>query len=105
MAPARPHRRRLLGLAPIDRFANINTTVIGDHREPKVRLPGAGGAPEIAAAGELTSTAGHPGVTIDQERAMIGWQLRVADDPAVTAPPAKAELTTLRRLQVAFPGA
>jgi glutaconate CoA-transferase subunit B len=38
-----------LGAAQIDRFANINTTVIGDYRQPKVRLPGAGGAPEIAA--------------------------------------------------------
>src|SRR5579885_668905 len=36
-----------LGAAQIDRFANINTTVIGDYRQPKVRLPGAGGAPEI----------------------------------------------------------
>jgi glutaconate CoA-transferase, subunit B len=39
-----------LGAAQIDRFANINTTVIGgDYAHPKVRLPGAGGAPEIAA--------------------------------------------------------
>jgi glutaconate CoA-transferase subunit B len=40
-----------LGAAQIDRFANINTTVIGgDYLHPKVRLPGAGGAPEIAAS-------------------------------------------------------
>jgi glutaconate CoA-transferase subunit B len=40
-----------LGAAQIDRFANINTTVIGgDYSRPKVRLPGAGGAPEIAAS-------------------------------------------------------
>ncbi len=40
-----------LGAAQIDRFANINTTVIGgDYDHPKVRLPGAGGAPEIAAS-------------------------------------------------------
>ena len=37
-----------LGGAQIDRFANINSTVIGNYSEPKVRLPGAGGAPEIA---------------------------------------------------------
>jgi glutaconate CoA-transferase subunit B len=38
-----------LGAAQIDRFGNINTTVIGgDYSKPKVRLPGAGGAPEIA---------------------------------------------------------
>ncbi len=41
-----------LGAAQIDRFANINTTVIGGegYERPKVRLPGAGGAPEIAAS-------------------------------------------------------
>jgi glutaconate CoA-transferase, subunit B len=40
-----------LGAAQIDRFGNINTTVIGtDYDNPKVRLPGAGGAPEIAAS-------------------------------------------------------
>ena len=43
-----------LGAAQIDRFANINTTVIGSYQKPKTRLPGAGGAPEIAAlAGEV----------------------------------------------------
>jgi glutaconate CoA-transferase subunit B len=36
--------------AQIDRFANLNTTVIGEYTEPDVRLPGAGGAPEIAAS-------------------------------------------------------
>ena len=40
-----------LGAAQIDKFGNINTTVIGgDYGHPKVRLPGAGGAPEIAAS-------------------------------------------------------
>jgi glutaconate CoA-transferase, subunit B len=40
-----------LAAAQLDRFANINTTVIGaDYRRPAVRLPGAGGAPEIAAS-------------------------------------------------------
>ena len=43
-----------LGAAQLDAFANINTTVIGPYDRPKVRLPGAGGAPEIAAlAGEV----------------------------------------------------
>jgi glutaconate CoA-transferase subunit B len=37
-----------LGAAQIDRFGNINTTVIGDYHKPKVRLPGSGGAAEIA---------------------------------------------------------
>src|SRR5262249_28374764 len=37
-----------LGAAQIDRYGNINSTVIGNYEEPAVRLPGAGGAPEIA---------------------------------------------------------
>ncbi len=37
-----------LGAAQLDRFGNINSTVIGSYMHPKVRLPGAGGAPEIA---------------------------------------------------------
>jgi glutaconate CoA-transferase subunit B len=37
-----------LGAAQIDKYANLNSTVIGNYRTPKVRLPGAGGAPEIA---------------------------------------------------------
>ena len=38
-----------LGAAQIDRFGNLNSTVIGEYDRPLVRLPGAGGAPEIAA--------------------------------------------------------
>ncbi len=38
-----------LGGAQIDRFGNINATVIGDYDHPKVRLPGSGGSMEIAA--------------------------------------------------------
>jgi glutaconate CoA-transferase subunit B len=38
-----------LGAAQIDRYANLNTTVIGNYEHPTVRLPGAGGAPEISA--------------------------------------------------------
>ncbi len=37
-----------LGGAQIDRYGNINSSVIGDYEHPKVRLPGGGGAPEIA---------------------------------------------------------
>src|SRR6516162_463410 len=36
--------------AQVDRFGNLNSTVIGNYRQPKVRLPGAGGATEIAAS-------------------------------------------------------
>jgi len=43
-----------LGGAQIDRFANLNTTVVGPYDNPKVRLPGGGGAPEIATScGEI----------------------------------------------------
>jgi glutaconate CoA-transferase, subunit B len=38
-----------LGAAQVDRFGNLNSTVIGDYEHPRTRLPGAGGAPEIAA--------------------------------------------------------
>jgi glutaconate CoA-transferase subunit B len=37
-----------LSAAQIDRWGNLNSTVIGDYESPKVRLPGGGGAPEIA---------------------------------------------------------
>jgi glutaconate CoA-transferase subunit B len=43
-----------LGGAQIDKYANLNTTVVGDYNKPKVRLPGGGGAPEIATScGEI----------------------------------------------------
>jgi glutaconate CoA-transferase subunit B len=149
-----------LGAAQVDKFGNINTTVIGgDYGKPKVRLPGAGGAPEIASnaketwiiikqtkrsfvakvdfltsvghldggdsrarsgargAGptavitdlgvltpdpvtrELTLTALHPGITVEQAKAATGWDLKVAPDLAHTAAPTAAELATLRDLQ------
>jgi glutaconate CoA-transferase subunit B len=149
-----------LGAAQVDRFANINTTVIGgDYAKPKVRLPGAGGAPEIASNAketwiiikqtrrsfvakldfmtsvghleggdsraksgargrgptavitdlgvltpdpvtrELTLTALHPGITVEQVKASTGWDLKVAPSLAGTAAPTKAELDTLRDLQ------
>src|SRR5437667_3351938 len=43
-----------LGGAQIDKYANLNTTVVGPYDKPKVRLPGGGGAPEIAnSCGEI----------------------------------------------------
>jgi glutaconate CoA-transferase, subunit B len=43
-----------IGGAQIDRFANLNTTVVGPYGKPKTRLPGGGGAPEISSAsGEI----------------------------------------------------
>jgi glutaconate CoA-transferase subunit B len=132
-----------LGAAQIDRRGNLNSTVIGDYDRPKVRLPGGGGAPEIATSvrdvfvmleqsrrtfverldfktsvgdrvrvvvtdlgvlepdegGELMLTHVHPGVEPEQVREATGWDLRVAEDIAVTEPPSDAELTALRSLR------
>jgi glutaconate CoA-transferase subunit B len=44
----------LLGGAQIDRYGNLNTTVIGDYRKPKTRLPGSGGACEISINAQRT---------------------------------------------------
>jgi glutaconate CoA-transferase subunit B len=150
-----------LGAAQIDRFANLNTTVIGPYDRPAVRLPGAGGAPEIAAncgevivtlrhskrafverldfvtsfghgrggdhrarlglrgrgptavitdlgvlrpepgANELVLTDVHPGVAVADVIAATGWDLRVADEVAVSAPPTTAELDALEALRSA----
>ena len=132
-----------LGAAQIDRFGRLNSTVIGAYAQPTVRLPGAGGAPEIAAAarvvfvmlrqrpqtfvetldfvtsvgkpamvitdlgvlvpdaaaGELTLSRLHPGVTVEQAREATGWPLRVATDLAETEPATAEELGTLRDLE------
>jgi glutaconate CoA-transferase, subunit B len=132
-----------LGAAQIDRRGNLNSTVIGDYEHPKVRLPGGGGAPEIATSvrdvfvmlrhsrrtfverldfitsvgdrvrlvvsdlgtlepgedGELTLTAIHPGSDPETAREATGWDLRVADDLAVTNPPSDQELVALRALR------
>jgi glutaconate CoA-transferase subunit B len=150
--------------AQIDRFANLNTTVIGEYAEPVTRLPGSGGAPEIAAscrevivvlrhqrrafvervdfvtsvgfgtgpadrallgltgAGpvrvitdlgvlepdpvskELTLTALHPGVSVEQVHAETGWALEVAANVAETPPPTERELATLRALRTVGSG-
>ena len=133
-----------LGAAQIDRYGNLNSTVIGEYTHPAVRLPGGGGAPEIATGvsdvfvllrhsprafveqldfktsvggrvrvvvtdlgvleprdGELTLVAVHPESSIDEAREATGWELRVADDVAVTEAPSDDELAALRRLEAA----
>jgi glutaconate CoA-transferase, subunit B len=148
-----------LGAAQIDRFGNINTTVIGDYAHPRTRLPGSGGACEIAInarkvfvimrqsrrsfveridfrtspgnlggaeaaartrreqgwlgsgpsvvvtdlgiwhfddTGEMRLDAVHPGATLDDVRATIGWEPRVADGLATTAEPSAEELRLIR---------
>jgi glutaconate CoA-transferase, subunit B len=132
-----------LGAAQIDRRGNLNSTVIGDYEHPKVRLPGGGGAPEIATSvrdvfvmlrhsprtfveqldfitsvgdrvrlvvsdlgtlepgedDELTLTAVHSGIDPETAREATGWDLRVADDLALTNPPSNHELVALRALR------
>jgi glutaconate CoA-transferase subunit B len=131
-----------LGAAQIDCRGALNSTVIGDYATPSVRLPGGGGAPEIAIGarevfvmlrhsprafvdkldfttsvgdrvrvvvtdlgvlepldGQLTLTAIHPGVSVDDVRAATGWALRVADTVTVVDPPSEHELAALRALE------
>jgi glutaconate CoA-transferase subunit B len=130
-----------LGAAQIDRFGNINTTVIGSYDSPGVRLPGSGGAAEIAqhakrvlvvttldrrafparvdfvtSAGsrvarvitdkcifdrdeELVLGALFPGVTVDDVRASVGWDLRVAPTVTLVEPPSRSYLAKLATLR------
>jgi glutaconate CoA-transferase, subunit B len=148
-----------LGAAQIDPFGNINTTVIGDYDAPTTRLPGSGGACEIAInarqvfvimrqsarsfveridfrtspgnlggaeqaerirrqggwlgrgpsvvvtdlaiwhfddGGEMRVDSLHPGVTIDDLRASVGWEPKVAASVATTPAPSAAELRLIR---------
>jgi glutaconate CoA-transferase subunit B len=145
----------LLGGAQIDRHGNLNTTVVGPYEAPDVRLPGSGGAIEIAInAGrtfimmslarrafverldflttpghldggdarqrlmpgegpalvvtdkalfdfanperEMQLTSLHPGITLDEVRALVGWPLRLAPEIAETPAPAAEELRLVR---------
>jgi len=103
-----------LAAAQVDRFANLNSTVIGGYDAPRTRLTGAGGAPEIAAScGEVIIVAAHNRRTLVEEldfvttvghgdgpgaRARLGLRGRgptaVITDLGVLEPdPASAELT------------
>ena len=64
-----------LGAAQIDRYGNLNSTVIGDYATPKVRLPGGGGAPEIA-----TSVA-DVFVMLAPDAARVRRAARLQDEP------------------------
>ena len=148
-----------LGAAQIDRFGNINTTVIGPYDRPTTRLPGSGGACEIAInarqvfvimrqsrrsfveridfrtspgnlggadsaarirreqgwlgrgpsvvvtdlaiyhfddTGEMQLDSLHPGVSLDQVRESVGWEVRVAADVRATPEPTAEELRLIR---------
>lgn len=107
-----------LGAAQIDRYGNLNTTVIGDYGRPKTRMPGAGGAPEIARHAQQTfvvlkqsprsfvtkldfrSTAGFLGG--GRERAMLGVggsgpQCVITDLGLLKPDPESGELTLVAR--------
>ena len=148
----------LLGGAQIDRHGNLNTSVIGDYAKPKVRLPGSGGACEIAinaqqvymimrlqkrafvekidfttspghldggdarrehgmpgagpqvvitdmaifnfdnADNEMQLVSLHPGVTLDDVHAEMGWEVRLADGVAETPRPTEEELRLIREV-------
>jgi glutaconate CoA-transferase, subunit B len=145
-----------LGGAQIDRFGNLNTTVIGEYAKPTVRLPGSGGACEIAIhakrilvimrqaqrsfvdridfrtspghsgdpahdaargwhgsgptnvvtdlgtyvfdelTGEMTLATLHPGVTLADVRAGMGWEPALAADLGETPTPTSEELRLIR---------
>lgn len=145
-----------LGGAQIDRFGNLNTTVIGSYDHPKVRLPGSGGACEIAIharqilvimrqaqrsfvetlhfrtspghsgdpahdaargwfgsgptsvvtdlatygfdaeSGEMTLLTLHPGVSLEDVRANMGWDPKVSPDLGETPAPTEEELRLIR---------
>jgi glutaconate CoA-transferase, subunit B len=146
-----------LGAAQIDRYGNINTTVLGPYERPRVRLPGSGGAPEIAIHakrtlvvarlerrifpeavdfvtspghrthgrsrrelgmpgagptrvitdrgildadleldGELVLTAVYPGVTVEEVRANVGWELRIREPLSDVEMPSEDVLRVLR---------
>ncbi len=148
----------LLGGAQIDRYGNLNTTVIGSYAQPKVRLPGSGGACEIAinaqriymimrlsprsfvqqidfltspghlSGGDKRRELGmpgkgpelvisdkailnfdnpqremqiislHPGVTVDDVRANVGWDIRLAERIEETPPPSAEEMRLMVEL-------
>ncbi len=146
----------LLGAAQIDRFGNLNSTVIGDYAAPKVRLPGSGGACEIAinagqvliitrlnkrtfvenvdfltspgylsgraqreafgipgggpqqvitdrclfdfdpVTGEMRIAGLYPGVTIEEVKANVGWDVAVSPALVEVPPPSEEDLRLMR---------
>lgn len=145
-----------LGAAQIDRFGNLNTTVIGDYNAPKARLPGSGGGNDIGslakrvvvmlkqdarkfvqtldylttpgyldgpggreraglprggpsavitdlgvyrfdpATKEMFLDSSHPGVTVEEIRKNVSWDIRIPTNVRSTKPPTRRELRVLR---------
>jgi glutaconate CoA-transferase subunit B len=88
-----------LGAAQIDRFGRLNSTVIGAYDRPRVRLPGAGGAPEIAAfAREVVVLLSQRSETFVAELdfvTSVGRPARVITDLGVLVPEAETGELTL----------
>jgi glutaconate CoA-transferase subunit B len=86
-----------LGAAQIDRFGRLNSTVIGPYDHPRVRLPGAGGASEIAAAARevviLLRQRPETFVDVLDFVTSAGRPARVITDLGVLVPDATGELT------------
>ena len=100
-----------LGGAQIDRFAHINTTVIGDYARPRVRLPGSGGAPEIAAHARRTLVIARLDARAFPERvdfvtSVGGGPVRVITDQCVlvTDPDGEGEQRGELVLAALYPG-
>ncbi|MCX7982905.1 MAG: hypothetical protein N2572_08360, partial [Syntrophales bacterium] len=151
-----------LGVGQVDRYGNLNTTVIGDYYRPTMRLTGSGGACDFISyakrtvltmlGGEfverldyvtspgyldggdsrdrsglfppgsgptmLLSTKGvfrfdpvtkemylaqiHPGVTVEEVRKDVPWDLKVAENLSVTPPPSDEEIDFIRRFAPAM---
>ena len=145
-----------LGVAQVDKFGNVNTTVVGDYFNPKLRLTGSGGAADFLSYSKRTiltmrggnfvekldymtspgfleggdsreksglfppgsgptmllTTQGvfkfhpetkelylaqmHPGVTVEDVRKEVPWELKVAPDLSVTPPPTDEEINFIR---------
>jgi glutaconate CoA-transferase, subunit B len=88
-----------LGAAQIDPHANLNTTAIGAYDAPKVRLPGAGGAPEIAARAKsvIVLVRQSPRTFVEKldfvtSLAHLGGQTAVITDLGVLRPAEDGEL-------------
>jgi glutaconate CoA-transferase, subunit B len=89
-----------LGAAQIDRHGNLNSTVIGDYEHPKVRLPGGGGAPEIATSVEdvFVMLRQTPRAFVEQLdfRTSVGERVRVVATDLGILEPRDGELTLTR---------
>jgi glutaconate CoA-transferase subunit B len=145
-----------LGGAQVDRFGNINSTVIGDYMQPKVRLPGSGGACEIAIhakkiiiilkqnkltfpekidfitspgfidegnqrkkynmpgrgpdlvitdlgvyrftenTNEMILGEIHPGISLEELREKLSWDMRISSSLKTTIPPSEEDLKIIR---------